>query len=779
MEFSGNQVAVELTPGLLQMPAGLGENVRGTLLPLARLIRRLADRLDAAGIVWAVLRNAEDLPEFTRYDVDILVAPNQRNAFLQVLETCATETGWHISGRMRKRNYTCLLLVCGTVAEGLFFLPLDLFTALEFRGLRYLDAGTVLKERRQTSRGIWSVPAGREAAITLLKEWLPHGVLKDIARVTVQTQAAAAPDLFRASLEVAAGEELGGRLADAVRRGEWSLAAADWRGLRKAVRKRTPAWPLTLIDAGWQSLAHLFRPAPACVVCLAGADGSGKTTLARGLAWGLYKQPFKACRYIHGNFGVLPRFRDIRAWLRHLAGRPALPAAREPATLKGMMTPLPVWKSAALAAYYAVDLWLGRWRLRRWRGQWSLVLMDRSFYDYYYQLGHRRCPPWLLNLLAHLVPQPDLLLCIEDDPGRIHLRKPELTPEEIQKEQEILRNLAARLPFAFRLQGAAGVEVLVAAGQKKIQELLFGEDSGGAAPGTAGWCCWELAGRPWLAYAAGTRAQRRRAMNLFPCATFKRRIFQAGIRCFAALGVDTAFCARRKSAGDLLSRRELAGLLDEVARVEGAVPSDWLLAWPSRPGRQRLYLIFRGISGRTGVIKIGAGEFNGRQFRNEAETLQRLAADNHPFAVPAVLFGHELGGGRRVLALGGFPARFRSPAAAQTTHWSAEVIAHLGALKPAGLAHGDLGPGNMLLNDDGGLFLFDWENAAVGAPAHTDEVGFWLSLRQARVLRAPAAQREDLRRHFAGVADAELRAALDFLCARDNLAAARLLEAWP
>ncbi len=765
------QVELVLEPGWLRMPPGGGEHAPGDRLPIGPLVRRLADRLDEAGLAWAVLRNAEGLPDFTRYDLDLLALPRQRGAFLEILEVAAVETGWRIAGRIRKRHYDGLLLARGAVAADLFFLPVDLFTALEYRGLRYLDAEAVLNERTRTQAGFWTLPPGLEAAITLLKEWLPHGVLKENSRAAVQAQAAADPDRFGVALQSALGAELAGRLAEAVRRGEWSLAAGDWRELRRAVRDRTPRRALAVFDAGWQNLRHLFRPAAGCVVCLAGADGSGKTTLARGLAERLYKRPFKACRYVHGNLGVLPRFRDLRAALRRLAGRPPLAAAQEPAVLKGMMTPLPAWKSAVLATYYAVDLFLGRWLLRRWRSQWALVIMDRSFYDYYYQLGHRRCPARILDILASLIPKPDFLLCIEGDAAQIHARKPELTVEEIQTEQAILHNLAERLPFAHRLEGTAGTEAMIAAGRDRILDSFCSTQQDLAVP----WSCWTWRGRPWLAYPAGPRAQRLRALELFPRATGKRRMFHAAVRLAIVLRVDSIFCSARKSAGDLLARAELGGLLAELANNTGSRPEDWLLAWPARLDRRRLYLVFRESSGRIGVVKIGAGDFNRRQFQNEADALRRLGPGPHPFAVPAVRFLRDLPGGRAVLALGGFPPRLAPLSATLAAQWSAVVIAHLAALK---FAHGDLGPGNMLRDDGGGLFLFDWENAAADAPAAVDEVGFWLSLRQSAVLRDPRGQAAALRREFPGVPEAQLLGALEFLRARDNLAAARLREAW-
>jgi thymidylate kinase len=470
------KVELILEPGMLRMPPGLGENARGAVLPIAPLIQRLAARLDEAGIAWTVLRNADGLPDFTRYDLDLLTLPRHRTDFVRIVRDCAQTTGWRVAGQIQKRHYDCLLLMQEPATDGPFFLPLDVFTALEFRGLRYLDAEEVLRNRIRTPKGIWTVPPGIEAAITLLKELFPHRLLKENSRDTVHAQVSADPEGFQRTLESAVGPDMSMLLVDAVRRGEWSLSLPDARRLRQAARQKASGWRLAYLHSVLANVAHVFRPALGIVVCLAGADGSGKTTLACGLAEQMFKRPFKACRYIHGNIGVLPRFRDIRAYLVNLVrrSRPVSAAAPEPQALKGMMVPLPAWKSMLLAAYYAADLLLARLWLRRWRGQWSLVIMDRSFYDYYYQLGHRRCPRWYLNLWSCLIPKPDLLFYIEGDAERIHGRKPELTAEEIRIEQDILRGLAARFPFGHRLDGDAGIDAMIAAGRREILGFLFG-----------------------------------------------------------------------------------------------------------------------------------------------------------------------------------------------------------------------------------------------------------------------------------------------------------------
>ena len=473
---------VALTPGLLRMPDGAGENSPSEPPPIAPLIRRIAGALDQAGIPWLVLRNAEGLPSFTRYDVDLLTQPRFGGRVRRIVEEAACECGWQVAGRIRKRRYDCLMLLRRGGDGGLHFLPVDIFSALEFRGLVYLDAAVALRMRIRSPQGIWTLPAGAAAAITLLKEILPHGRIKENSRAAVAAGQIADASGFIGTLERAVGGALAADLAASVLRQQWEWSKDFHRAVRRAIRARTPFWALRYVHMWLANLRHAFRPGLSFVVCLAGPDGSGKTTLARGLAEAMFKRPFKACRYVHGNIGVLPRWRDVRAFLRARvrggAGREAAGAGEDagrghPQALRGMMDPLPPLKSLLLASYYSLDLWLGRLVLRRWRSQWSLVLMDRSFYDYYYQLGHRRLPHSFLDWLSLLVPKPDLLVCIRRDARLIHEQKPELTVEEIEREQGILANLAERLPFACVLDGDAGAESVIQECQRRIFARLL------------------------------------------------------------------------------------------------------------------------------------------------------------------------------------------------------------------------------------------------------------------------------------------------------------------
>ena len=114
-----------------------------------------------------------------------------------------------------------------------------------------------------------------------------------------------------------------------------------------------------------------------------------------------------------------------------------------------------------LSLYYALDALMGHLPMRRSRAQWGLAIADRSFFDYYYQLGHARVPMWWLRMLERVVPRPDLLVTIRRDAAEIHAGKPELSVEEIEREQACVERLMDARPHVLTLDGSLGVDACV------------------------------------------------------------------------------------------------------------------------------------------------------------------------------------------------------------------------------------------------------------------------------------------------------------------------------
>lgn len=444
---------------LIELPQGTGENSPGAKLSMQAFVSDLFAAWNKAGITWAVMRNAEGLPDWTRYDIDILVNPDDLTNALKTITGIADEHGWQLIGSIRKRGYSCVM--CQSGNENPQYLPFDLMTAVEYRGIRYGNVKDILSSRKLNDEGVWELPLATQTAISILKELLPHSKLKQNARQAVQAATADYPGECADALGSAGcSEEVADQIVSACRSGEWTRLEAISPEIRKCLNTSPLLTLFRRSHAAFSAFSHLFRSNPGIYVVLIGPDGCGKTTIAENVMLQLFKRPFKACRYLHGNFGVLPRFRDLRARAAGIDSSTASLREKELAgeKLVGMVPAVPAWKSFLLVGYYAFDHTLGRLWIRRWRGQWSLIVADRSYYDYYFQLGHTHLPRWILKFFQLPVPKPDLILYLKRDAEEMFRSKPELTVEEIQREQGVIEDLLRDNHRAVTVDGTQGIE---------------------------------------------------------------------------------------------------------------------------------------------------------------------------------------------------------------------------------------------------------------------------------------------------------------------------------
>jgi hypothetical protein len=200
---------------------------------------------------------------------------------------------------------------------------------------------------------------------------------------------------------------------------------------------------------------------------LIGPDGSGKTTVSRRLVE-RDDLPFERRELVRESLYVLPRLdRLVTWWDRH---QPPQPPPPEPeGRHSAMVRPLSAWKSMAIATYHAADMFLGRPRLRRPHPESCLLVFDRSFYDFSFLRGHGNLQGWYLRLLSPLVPAPDLLLYLERDPDAIYRDKPELSLDEIRRQQRAVERLVRSCPFGETLHADGGVEATVARAAEAIR----------------------------------------------------------------------------------------------------------------------------------------------------------------------------------------------------------------------------------------------------------------------------------------------------------------------
>jgi len=437
------------------------------------LLRQLFSRLQAEGVAYAVLRNYEGLPEKPGRDVDVLTGDFP--GFQRILEQAARQAGY---GVRIFRRYDCqvkffLLSISG---EGFASLEMDVAWDIRWKGIPLIPKDFLAKNRLRRAR-VDTLRPGAEAVVTLTKGLLFHGEVQQQYRASLPGMVREGEGSFISCLSGILGEPLSRELAGLTRRGEWrKLADLVLQVKRQAVRGAWSANPLGQLGRWaafvYQGLWKFFHPGGRCVA-LIGPDGSGKSTTAEGLLRSL-KPLFHGGRSYHAHFKILPRLRDLAGLLKFRRSKGEAPEPENPAA-----TPVRIgrFRSICYLIYYTLDYLLGYAVLFKARGRGELIVFDRYFYDYLIQSG-LTLPPQLVWGILSIIPPPDAVIYLQNDPETILSRKHELSRQEVERQAQLCRELISRLPQGFTMPTTGSpAETAVAVSNELIKRVILGRPS--------------------------------------------------------------------------------------------------------------------------------------------------------------------------------------------------------------------------------------------------------------------------------------------------------------
>jgi hypothetical protein len=397
-----------------------------TLIPeppeIGRLVTAVFRAWAAASIEFLVLRNYEGLPGFTTNDIDVLVAPDQLRRAEQTLLAAAGEAGFRLHNRAEFATLALYLSHRESNAQAHF----DLFTALKWRGLDFLDCRGFLERRVQ--RALFAVPhPADEAATNLLAFMIYTGQVKPKYRTSIaagfRAEPARAIDLLAGTYGAAHAEFL----VAAGAKEQWAAIEGATQALRRTLIARQ------LTRHPWRTLGSLltdvtrlvrrFWQPPGLTVVLCGADGCGKSTAAGAVVDGL-----------GGTFSP-PKG-------RHFHWKPPLFSAQRRAARGSASDPhgQPVRNPAASLGYFLfhwLEFFVGshlRFRPVTFRG--GLVLVDRYYYDFFVDQRRYRLqvPLGIVRLGYGPIKKPDLVLLLDAPAAVLQRRKQEVPFAETERQ---------------------------------------------------------------------------------------------------------------------------------------------------------------------------------------------------------------------------------------------------------------------------------------------------------------------------------------------------------
>lgn len=438
---------------------------------LSDLLLDFFSRLDNASVAYCVLRNHQGLPDRMGNDIDLLVLPRDARALESCLLTAGEEAGWQILKIPRRYGYRSYWF---RSPDG-HFMHFDAWSRLFWKGLRWADEELIL-HRRVRCKQFYVLNPADEAASLLLKDLLPKAVIKEKYRNQIVDVAKQRPEEFCRFLECAVGKSLAVKLLDYVVAGNWDTVLRQRsRIIGHLFLTRILCNPFEpFIGMGrflFSYLSVILTAHNGVFVALIGPDGSGKSTVANELTRYLLKllpQP----RYCHGRFGFLPDLRVLLNIARRLCGLGRLPTVPSGIHAVHDVPPHGTLRCVVHALYYSLDFVLGYFTLMRINAIGDLMVFDRYFYDWFIQSYYSRVPRLFLPVLKFILPRPDLVVFLSNTPEEIHRRKPELTIEQIEEQNQKCRRIIRNMPYAIVVSTKQSPEEVVCEIGDRVVEIM-------------------------------------------------------------------------------------------------------------------------------------------------------------------------------------------------------------------------------------------------------------------------------------------------------------------
>jgi len=445
---------------------------------LSNLLNRLFSLLNERNVSYCVLRNYRQIPESIGNDLDLLVGPEDTRKLHNCLTEACVRSDWRILKNPRRYGFRSYWLLSG---QGRQVVHIDVWTRQHWKGICLADNKFFLKERKRF-RNFFVPSCCAEAGTLLIKDLLQNGRVKRKYAREIQQFAESDGELLCEFLKDSLGRKLAGFLTEKARIAQWQEIDARAFSVRmglviRAFLKNPLSPGFSFLCFLWGHLCSRLGKRNGMFVALIGPDGSGKTTVTEQLVGSLDRH-FDICRPCHGHFGLLPELKIFRNMFRQSGGlrNTTASSSRNPSTDHTKAHGL--GRVLVYVIYYGLDYFLGHWIVRGFQARGDLLIFDRYFYDIFLQYGYRKTPRCFWPIFKRILPRPDLVVYLYNDPAVIHQRKPELTVEQITEQAAKCSRLVENLPYAVTCRTDRSVERVVDDISDGIEEIMLNRFQG-------------------------------------------------------------------------------------------------------------------------------------------------------------------------------------------------------------------------------------------------------------------------------------------------------------
>lgn len=367
-------------------------------------------------IQYCVLRNYSELPYSYDHDIDIYVSKNDRVRLKKTLKRIAESHNIDLIQTYRNYQYETIILTYFS-DKGIEFIKLDIWWGITYRGINYFSNREIL-ENITTKRGVKVLNSNYSTKLIFLKDVIHNKrIIKstDVEKVTSMIQS---EKKFQRMFKKLPKDLLEQRCTFTIKMYRMLLIAKHLLRNNVLLLYSIPSYFVLRVR-------NLFRWN---FIVLIGPDGSGKTTTYEFIKMKVEKILYDEVIYKHGRFKF---YKDLNEIFNK--------RSKTNEYTMGNVNSRGKFREYLKIIFYLPDYILGYFYILIQSARNKLVIQDRYFYDYLYQPEYDSLNKKLLRLLSHVIPKPRLLLFLDCPPGRIHNRKPELSVDEIFRQQNKIK----------------------------------------------------------------------------------------------------------------------------------------------------------------------------------------------------------------------------------------------------------------------------------------------------------------------------------------------------
>jgi len=448
-------------------------NADDKCIAVCQFLEEFFHLLDLKDINYTILRNYDGLPGRPGRDIDILT--DNFAELTRELLRAAQQAGFHYRV-FRKYDALVKYHFVRWLPSKLIIVEIDCLWAIRWKGIDLVPH--TLLDNRQKFKSFYILRPGAEAAISLIKHLIYTGKVQDKYKPILPDLARRDQERFRLTLRQSFGPQLTDELLEFTCHGNWRRIenlvpnlrkAAILRGISKNALTQLGHWTEYI----WRNLMKFFRHSGLFVV-LIGPDGSGKSTITKGLEQ--FLQPlFQGTKCFHFKFGIIPRLRDLLGAFGFNKRQKNTIAEVSPEISQDNVAKLSPLKSLCYLLYYSLDYFLGHMIIFWARSHGKLIIFDRYIYDYMIQSA-MSLPWWLMRMVMRILPKPDAVFFLRNDPEVIFSRKPELSREELSRQIKACSQLISILPNGYVVETTGSPQDITALIAKLLTDEMFNND---------------------------------------------------------------------------------------------------------------------------------------------------------------------------------------------------------------------------------------------------------------------------------------------------------------